>query len=589
MVNSSKKGRALDWNLLMRVLSFTKSFRKVFLLTAFLTVFAALISPIRPYLIQYTVDHFVLLGDLNGLAIMTVIMVGTLVLESLVMYAQTYYSGWVGQTVIRDIRSRLFGHLLNFRLGYFDRSPIGTLVTRVINDLETVANIFSEGLLSIAGDLLKLIIVLAWMFAISPTMTLISLIPVPLLILATWMFKNGIRKAFNEVRNEVANLNAFAQEHITGMNLVQAFNRQDVEQEAFERINKRHRKAHIKSVWYYSVFFPVVEVLQAISIALVVWWGAREIMTHPDAGLQPGAIFSFILWIYMLYRPMRQLADRFNTLQMGMVSCERIFDLLDRDESMPDKGTTPLEQVKGHIRFEAVHFEYLPGEPVLRGIDLDIQPGEKIAIVGSTGSGKSTLIQLLTRLYETKEGCIRLDGKDIHAYPLSRLRQAVGMVSQDVFLFSDTLANNIRLYQPDISLEQIQAAAEEVGAQSFIERLPGGLQFQVGERGAALSVGQRQLIAFIRACVFNPAVLVLDEATSSIDSESEALIQQATERITKGRTSIIIAHRLSTVVDADRILVMDRGRIVESGSHRALLAQEGAYKRLFELQFAVES
>lgn len=585
-MEKNKGKNALDFYLIKRVISFTKPYKSRFYSTIAFTLIVALISPIRPWLIQITVDEYVLPGITDGLISMCMLMLGLILAETLLQYFQSYLSGWIGQIVIRDLRIRLFNHISRFRLAYFDKTPIGTSVTRVINDIETIADMFGEGMLSIASDLLKLILVLVTMFIISPGMTLVSMIPIPFLILATWMFKNGVRKSFTEVRNEVANLNAFTQEHITGMSVVQAFNRENEEYTRFRNINRRHRKAHIRSVWYYSVFFPAVELLQAFSIALLVWWGTYSIMTHPEGDLQPGVIISFILYTYMLYRPMRQLADRFNTLQMGVVSAERIFKLLDSDQLVDASGSKTLNQVKGHVVFENLTFGYDPEQPVIRNLNLEIRPGEKIAVVGATGSGKTTLISLLCRLYTPQSGKITIDGIDIQELKSSEIHKHVGVVMQDVFLFSDSIANNITLNNPDIPESRLREAAEAVGALGFIEQLPGGFSFNVRERGAMLSAGQRQLLAFIRAYVYNPEILILDEATSSIDSESEHYIRQATEAITRNRTAILIAHRLSTVQYADKILVMDKGEIVEMGSHQELMEKQGTYRKLFDLQFA---
>jgi ATP-binding cassette subfamily B multidrug efflux pump len=585
-MKSSKVGNAFDIGLMARVFEYTKPHKKSFYLTAFLTISLAFLSPLRPWLIQYTVDHYVLMPDLNMLAIMSLIMLVILIFETILQYYQTYLSGWLGQTVIRDIRKELFSHLTYFKMQYFDKTPIGTLVTRVVNDIETMAEIFAEGLLSIVGDLLKLFVVLGVMFWIDWKLTLVCLIPVPFLLLATWLFKNGIRKSFNEVRNEVANLNAFTQEHITGMSLVQAFNREEEELKRFKEINQRHRAAHIRSVWYYSVFFPVVEILSAISIALLVLWGTRDIIYSIVPSSTPGRIIEFILYTYMLYRPMRQLADRFNILQMGIVSAERIFGLLDAKDVKINDGTLEKEQISGDIRFEHVTFSYVNDQKVLTDFNIHIKPGEKIAIVGATGSGKTTIINLLSRLYELNEGRILVDGTDIREFTFNNLRKHIGVVLQDVFLFSNTVANNISLHHEDITREQIVEAAKAVGAHDFIMKLPGDYEYNVRERGVMLSVGQRQLISFIRAFVFNPNILILDEATSSIDTETEILIQKAIETITSGRTSIIIAHRLSTVKHVDRIVVMDHGKIIEEGSHAELMALNGQYKKLIDLQFA---
>lgn len=582
----NKSAGILDAGIMMRLFSYAKPYTSVFWGTVALTLFAAVLSPIRPWLVQYTIDSYVMKGEFSGVLMMSLWMLLFLLAEAAVQYYQTYYGGWLGQSIVRDLRQGLYGHLMRFRMAFFDRTPVGTLVTRLVNDMETISQIFSEGFLNIAGDLLKLTAILSWMFWVSPGMTWMSLIPIPFLILATWMFKNGIRSSFNEVRNEVANLNTFAQEHISGMMVVQAFNREETELKRFKDINARHRTAHIKSVWYYSVFFPVVEVLQAISIALVVWYGSREILLHPEGDIQPGAIFSFILWVYMLYRPMRQLADRFNSLQMGIVSCERIFGLLDKQEQMMDGGNPNLSIQGGEIEFEGLNFSYVEGEPVLRNLNLKLPAGSTTAIVGSTGSGKTTLISLLSRMYEADSGSIRIDGQDIREFPLQQLQASIGIVLQDVFLFSDSIANNISLYNPEITRSQMLNAARAVGAESLINSLPGGLDFNVRERGVNLSVGQRQLISFIRAYVYNPQILILDEATSSIDSETEQLIQEATEKLTRGRTSIVIAHRLSTVEHADRILVMQQGEIVEQGRHEELLSAKGRYWTLFQNQFS---
>jgi len=583
---TSQSKTNFDFSLIKRVLRFTGPYRKVFSLTLGLTLLLALLSPVRPYLVQLTIDNHVLTGDLPGIIRLCIWMFALLIAETMLQYSQTYYSGWIGQTVIRDLRVKVFSHLSRFKLAYFDKTPLGTVVTRVVNDVETISDMFGDGLLSIAGDLLKLLMVLIAMFYISPEMTLISLIPVPLLIFSTYLFKNGIRKSFTEVRNEVANLNAFTQEHISGMPVIQAFNREKVELKKFREINRRHRKAHIKSVWYYSIFFPVVELLQAFSIALLVWWGIWQIVTHPESQVQPGAIIAFILYIYMLYRPMRQLADRFNTLQMGVVSAERLFKLLDTNEKTEDKGASTEQNIQGNLVFDDVSFEYIIGEPVISNLHLEVNAGEKLAVIGATGSGKSTLISLLCRLYEVQKGEIRIDGLPITDYSLETLHQAIALVPQDVFLFRDSISNNITLYNQNISQEEVEKAAKAIGAHDFIMRLPDGYNFNVRERGGMLSSGQRQLLAFIRAYVYNPKILILDEATSSIDSESEQLIQIATEAITQNRTAIIIAHRLSTIRNADHIIVMEKGKIIESGNHEQLIFQNGHYKKLFDMQFA---
>lgn len=582
---STNTGKVFDATLVKRVLSYTKPYKRIFYWTIFLTIFVALISPIRPRLIQFTIDKFVMVGDLSGLTKMLFILIGLLLIETFTQFYQSYYSSWIGQVVLRDIRVQLYQHVSYFKLKYFDNSPIGTLVTRVVNDIETIGDIFSEGLLSIIGDLLKMICVLAVMLYVDWSLTLICVIPMPILIFATNIFKNGIRKTFQEVRNEVANLNTFTQEHITGINVIQAFNREEVEFQRFQAINARHRKAHIRSILYYSIFFPVVEILSALSIGLMVWWATKSMVQNPLENASPGRIIEFVLYINMLYRPMRQLADRFNTLQMGIVSSERVFKLIDLQEKIADNGTKTAENLQGNVKFENVTFAYIDQNYVLQNLNLEIQAGQKLAIVGATGSGKSTMINLLSRLYEINDGKILIDDIDIRDYKISELHNNIGVVLQDVFLFSDTIMNNIRLSNPLISEETVIAAAKKVGAHDFIMQLPGGYNYNVRERGAMLSVGQRQLISFIRAYVYNPKILVLDEATSSVDSHSEVLIQQATEIITKDRTSIIIAHRLSTIRQADKIIVLEKGKIIEEGTHEELLIQNGHYRKLYDLQF----
>jgi ATP-binding cassette subfamily B protein len=586
VASTKASGKSFDFGLINRVLKYTRPYKTKFRLTLFLTILLALLGPVRPYLISYTVDHFIITPNMAQLAVFSLILVGVLGLETFIQYYQTYFSGYLGHQVVKDIRQQLFNRISRFKLKYYDQTPIGTLVTRVINDVETISDVFSEGLLSIIGDVLKLLVIFVFMFTRDWQLTLACLIPVPVLLVATNVFRRGIGKSFKEVRNEVSNMNAFTQEHITGMHMIQAFNREEIELETFKKINDKHRKANIKSVWYYSIFFPVVEILSALSVSLMVFWAARDMIISTVSHTSPGLIIEFILYINMMYRPMRQLADRFNTLQMGVVSSERIFKLMDTNEALDDHGTLTSDSIKGNIQFENVSFGYVENEPVLENFELTIQQGEKIAIVGSTGSGKTTIINLVSRMYEINSGHIYFDGVDIKEYQLSELQKSIGVVLQDVFLFSDSVTNNIRLRNEDISEEQVMEAAKAVGAHEFIMQLPGGYAYQIGERGNQLSVGQRQLISFIRAYVYNPRILILDEATSSIDTESELLIQKATEKITEGRTSIIIAHRLSTIKNVDKILVMEKGKIIESGNHHQLLAQQGIYKKLFELQFS---
>lgn len=575
-------GTAFDMGVLRRVMGYVKPYKIVFYITLFLTIFSAGVGVIRPMLIGTAIDQYVLTSDAEGLLFITLIVVGLLVVEAVVQFYQTYYANWLGQNVTIDLRSRLFRHVTKFKLRYFDRTPIGQLVTRVVSDIETVAEIFSQGILIILGDLLKLIVVVVVMFIYNWQLSLLVLTPIPLLLIATNIFKNAIKKAFQQVRTQVSVLNTFVQEHLTGMNIVQIFNREGAESKKFRAINAKHRQAHINSVWAYSIFFPVVEILSAISLAVLVWWGARESI---QGEVSVGDLVTFILFIYMLYRPIRQLADRFNVLQMGMVGSQRVFKVLDTDERIKDTGTRTSERVEGEIAFQNVWLAYEDDDYVLRDVSFEVKRGEVVAFVGATGAGKSSVINLLSRFYEFQKGDILIDGHSIRDYELDFLRNEIAVVLQDVFLFSDTIHNNITLGDKHISREQVIEAARAVGAHNFIMELPGNYDFDVKERGGMLSSGQRQLISFIRAYVYNPSILVLDEATSSVDTETEILIQNAIDRVTEGRTSIVIAHRLSTIQKADKIIVMDKGRILESGSHAELLEHGGAYKNLFDLQF----
>lgn len=585
----SVSGKAMDVSIFRRILTLVKPYRTMFYSAVMLTFFLALMAPLRPLLIQYTIDHDVALGNYQGLLQITLLLLLLLVVQTLSQYANTYLTNKLGQTVIHELRVRLFLHITSLRLRFFDRTPIGTLVTRTISDLETIADIFSEGLIVIIGDLLQLVVILIFMFIVDWRLALISLSTLPVLLVATYVFKNGIKEAFRDVRTEVAALNTFVQEHITGMSVVQIFNRESEELNRFTDINRRHMKAHIKSVWYYSIFYPVVELLTAVSIGLLVWWGSKSVLVH-DATV--GNIVAFILYVNMLFRPLRELADKFNTLQMGMVSSERVLKLLDNRDLIVSEKSLPATGLRGDITFDAVSFSYMdnsdePSDFILNDLSFEIKAGQSVALVGATGSGKTSVVNLLCRLYEFQRGEIRLDGTPIRDFDPVSLRTRVSMVLQDVFLFSDTIANNISMKDPSVSRESIKEAAEAVGADRFIERLPGGYDFNVMERGAVLSAGQRQLISFIRAYVFNPAVLILDEATSSIDSETEELIRIATERLTKNRTSVIIAHRLSTVQRCDKIIVLDHGKKVEEGTHQELLERGGAYKKLYDSQFAI--
>ena len=583
---NSVSGKAFDFSLFKRIMRYIQPYKGVFYFTAFIGVVLAFVALVRPVLIQITIDENIKNFDGHGLLMMTLILIGFLLFESLLEYFFNYLGNLLGQNVIRDLRNQVFKHVLEFKLQHFDKTPIGQLVTRTVSDIETIAEMFSGGILVIIGDLLKIFTIICYMLYEQWDLALITLIPIPILFLATSVFKKVIKKAFQEVREEVAKLNTFVQEHVTGMSIVQVFNREEVEMNKFADINKNHRDANIKTVWAYSVFFPVVEILSAASIALMVWYGFKEVIIQHST---PGIIFSFILFIYMLYRPIRQLADRFNTLQMGMVSSERVFKLLDTDSSIENNGTLTAEKLKGNIEFKNVWFAYNNEDWVLKDISFNIKKGEALALVGATGAGKSSIINLIGRYYEINKGEILIDGINIKDIELNLLRKHISVVLQDVFLFSDTIYNNITLYSPDITENQVIEAAKKVGSHDFISQLPSGYQYNVKERGALLSAGQRQLISFIRAYVHQPEILILDEATSSIDSESETLIQHATEVLTKDRTSIIVAHRLSTIKNATKILVIDKGQIVEEGSHNELISISGYYKKLYDYQFKNES
>lgn len=577
------KGKAFDVSLFRRVLRFVRPYRRLFWITFMLTIALSMVSVVRPVLMAIMVDDYAAVGDVQGLYLIMGLLVVLLVVEGLVQFHQAYWTSWLGQTVTIDLRKELFAKILTFRMRYFDRTPIGRLVTRVVSDIETIEEIFSQGLLSIMGDLLRLSVVIVVMFVYNWKLALVSMVPIPLLLWATNIFKNAIQHSFIAVRNQVSRLNAFVQEHIQGMAIIQLFGREQQEHAKFARINKEHRAAHIRSVFAYSIFFPVVDVLSAVSLAILIWWGVGDVL---DGVATFGELIAFIQFINMLYRPVRQLADRFNVLQMGMVGSERVFGVLDTDDTMDHHGTRSTAAVQGHIEFRDLWLAYVEEEYVLKGISFKAEAGEMIALVGATGSGKTSIVNVLSRAYEYQKGKVLLDGHDIREYRLDELRRSISVVLQDVFLFSDTVLNNITLHDERITREQVVEAAKAVGAHDFIMQLPDGYDTSVRERGAILSGGQRQLLAFIRAYVNHPRVLVLDEATSSVDSHSELLIQQATDKITQGRTSIVIAHRLSTVQKADRILVVDAGLIKEQGTHQELLAMGGSYRKLYDLQFA---
>ncbi len=581
-MSDSVSGKAFDIPLFKRIMTYVKPYKGIFYATAILSIVLAFMAWIRPVLIQITIDDNIKAFDKQGLINMTLLVIGVLLIESVFEYFFNYLSNLLGQNVIRDLRNQVYQHVINFKLKHFDRTPIGQLVTRTVSDIETISEMFSGGIMVIIGDLLKIITVITYMFYKQWDLALITLIPIPILFFATSIFKRVIKKAFQEVREQVSRLNTFVQEHITGMSIVQIFNREEVEMERFAEINKKHRAAHIKTVWAYSIFFPVVEMLSAASIALLVWYGFKEVA---EQHATPGVIFSFILFIYMLYRPIRQLADRFNTLQMGMVSSERVFKVLDTVSTIENNGSLTPTNLTGNIEFKNVWFAYLDEDWVLKNISFQVNKGESLALVGATGAGKSSIINLLGRYYEINKGEITIDKINVNDFELGHLRKIMSIVLQDVFLFSDSIYNNITLYSQEITKEQVIEASKKIGAHDFIMELPNGYEYNVKERGALLSVGQRQLISFIRAYVHQPEILILDEATSSIDSESERLIQHATDVITQNRTSIIVAHRLSTIKNASKIMVIEKGEIVETGNHNQLIQQNGYYKKLYDYQF----
>jgi ATP-binding cassette subfamily B multidrug efflux pump len=578
---SETTGKAFDYKLFKRVLKYVKPYKSLFVLTGILTILLSFMAPLRTLLVQKALDNHVLAGDAQGLTQITLLILAILIVNAFLDFGQKYTTNLLGQSVVVDMRKQLFQHILSFKMKYFDKTPIGSLVTRVTSDIQTITDIFSEGILVIISDILQLIIALAFMYYTNTTLANITLIPVPLVILATFIFKNVIKKAFQDVRVHVSAINTFIQEHVTGMNIVQIFNREKEEMNRFEQVNKGHRDGWIKTVWANAVFFPVVEILSATSLGLLIWWGAKGVI---QGVATIGDMVAFILYVNMLYRPIRQLADRFNTLQLGMVSAERVFKILDTDEHIANNGTYFSENLRGEIEFKNVVFSYDDKVDVLKNVSFHLPAGNCLALVGATGAGKTSIINVLTRFYETKSGLVTIDGVDIKSYDLNELRRICAVVLQDVFLFNDSIYNNVTLGRDSITKEEVVEAAKAIGVHDFITNLPDGYDYQVKERGALLSSGQRQLLAFLRAYLYNPQVLILDEATSSIDTQSEILIQNAIETLTKGRTSIIIAHRLSTIQKANEILVLDKGEIVERGSHESLLQNKGYYHKLHNYQ-----
>jgi len=579
---SEVTGKAIDFRLLKRVLKYSRPYRKVFIFTGIITIVLAFLAPYRIILIQKGLDEFVKRGDSNGLQNLMYLTMCVVLLHAIIQFFQSYFTSWLGQHVVFDIRKELFSKVLNFKTKFFDNTPVGALVTRVTSDIQAIADIFSDGVLMIVSDIIQLVVALVFMFVMDPFLALFTLIPVPVLLWSTSVFSKIIKKAFTEVRGEVARLNTFIQEHVTGMSVVQIFNREKVEMSKFEAVNKAHSDGWVKTVWANSIFFPLVEVLSACSLSLIIWYGVVEAVDYHNNNVP---VEAFIMYTYMIYRPIRQLADRFNSLQMGMVASERVFKILDSDEHISDLGNNDKVDFKGNIQFKNVHFSYVPEHPVLRGISFEVKQGQSVALVGATGAGKTSVINVLGRFYEIENGEVLLEGVNINEFKLELLRKNIAVVLQDVFLFDDSIYGNIALGNTIISKEQVIEAAKLIGVHDFIMTLPGNYDYKVRERGAMLSVGQRQLLAFLRAYVYNPKVLILDEATSSIDTESEILIQNAIQKLTEGRTSIIIAHRLSTIKSCDNIIVLDKGLIMEQGTHDDLIQSSGYYKKLYDYQF----
>ncbi|MCG1035960.1 ABC transporter ATP-binding protein [Polaribacter sargassicola] len=584
---ADKTGNAFDLQIFLRLMSFAKRYKINFFIAVFSTILLAFVALINPYLIKETVDKYITEKDTQGLINNILIMFGVVFLEVLLRFSFIYYANWVGQHIIRDIRAKIFRHILQFKMSYFDTNSVGKLVTRVVSDIETIAAFFSSGVFTIVSDILQMFAIAALMFYFNWKLALIALAVLPILIYATRVFQKAIKATFQEVRNQVANLNGFVQERVTGMKIVQLFNREKIEYKNFMDINNKHKDAHVKTIWYFSIFFPIAEILSSIGIGLIVWFGSKQIISGAVPG--PGTVMAFVQMAQMMFRPLRQIADKFNQLQMGIVSGERVFKVLDTQSSIVKNGSIKAEKLKGDISFRDVRFSYVKGDEVLKGISLDVKSGQTVAIVGATGAGKSTIINLINRFYEIDSGVISVDDTSVDKYTIESLREQVAIVLQDVFLFSDSILNNITLKNDNITFKEVEAAAKQIGIHDFIMTLPGGYQYNVKERGAMLSSGQRQLIAFLRAYVSKPSILILDEATSSVDSYSEQMIQYATETITKNRTSIVIAHRLATIKQADKIIVMDNGYIVEEGTHNELLDKEqGYYKNLYEKQFGLD-
>lgn len=581
--NKKVTGKVYDYKLFVRLISFANSYRIQFVIAVISVILLALFAAVRPVLLEQIIDDYITNKNAEQLLVFVILMFAVLFFEVFFQFLFIFFANWLGQNIIKDMRTQLFEHLLHFRMQYFNNSSVGKLVTRVVSDIETIASVFGQGLFMIISDLLKMLVIAIVMVWMNWKLAMIVFAILPILIFATKIFQEAMKSAFQEVRTEVANLNSFVQERITGMRIIQLFTREKIEYEKFTEINNKHKKAWIRTVWYNSIFFPIAEILPSIAIGLVVWYGGLNAAV--DSSVTVGQIISFIMMNNMLFRPLRQIADKFNTLQMGMVAAERVFKIMDANETETDEGKSKIAKFEGSVSFEDVHFSYVDDEEVIKGISFEVKAGDTVAIVGATGAGKSTIINLLNRFYDIQSGSIKIDGMSISDYNLHELRSQIAVVLQDVFLFSDSIFNNITLKDENISLESVKKAAKEIGIHDFIMTLPNNYHYNVKERGAMLSVGQRQLIAFLRASISAPGILILDEATSSIDSQSEILIQEATEKITRNRTSIIIAHRLATVKKADKIIVMEAGKIVEQGSHKELLNKKGYYSKLYNIQF----
>lgn len=582
------KAKAFDTRLFKRILTYTKPYKARFYGVIVFAISLSIFAALRPYLLKQTVDSYIAPGDEQGLLHFIILMGIVLLLEVFSQFYFVYWANWLGQDIVKDIRIKLFKHMLTFRMKYYDHAPVGQLVTRTVSDIEAIARIFSQGLFMIISDLLKMVVVLIFMFYMNWKLTWIVIVAMPVLVVITRVFQQKMQLAFEEVRNQVANMNTFVQERVTGMKIVQLFNRELIEARKFSEINAKHRKAWIKTILYNSIFFPIADIISSLTLGMVVWYGGLRILGGDDTTTF-GDLFSYTMFIGMLFNPLRQIADKFNEMQMGMIAGNRVFAILDTSDQIQDTGTMEAPIFNGDIEFRDVHFAYTDKEDVIKGIDLDVKAGETIAIVGATGAGKSTIINLLNRFYEIRSGSICIDKHNIENYTLTSLRKQIAVVLQDVFLFADTIINNITLNDPNVTRDDVILAAKTIGVHDFIMSLPGGYDYNVKERGVMLSSGQRQLIAFLRAYVSNPSILILDEATSSIDTYSEELIQRATDTITKGRTSIVIAHRLATVVNADQIVVMDKGLIVEQGTHTELLNRiDGYYRNLYYSQFLAE-